>query len=209
MRNCVEYDFVPDQITVNKGDLVHFQWCGTDYNDKGNDGQGLQGTDRSNLVPVQNLMKNIVEKNAVFNVNMFKSEDLSALAWINQTDCYSVATIDNMNNLNNDATVQQDKKSCQYLNGAKSAYFSKLVEVKETGNQCFVSTRNNNFSNRSQKMCIISQVSVASQVAMTVGVVSGVVLFVIVILLVLFFVRRRYGSGFVLLDKMNPYPKRI
>eukprot|EP00835_Amoeboradix_gromovi_P001813 NODE_91_length_21779_cov_0.171356.p3 type:complete len:514 gc:universal NODE_91_length_21779_cov_0.171356:6468-4927(-) len=34
VRNCVEYDFVPDQVSVNLGDMVHFQWCGSDYNDK-------------------------------------------------------------------------------------------------------------------------------------------------------------------------------
>ena len=34
VRNCVEYDFVPDKLSVNNGDLIHFQWCGSDYNDK-------------------------------------------------------------------------------------------------------------------------------------------------------------------------------
>eukprot|EP00835_Amoeboradix_gromovi_P001823 NODE_91_length_21779_cov_0.171356.p13 type:complete len:185 gc:universal NODE_91_length_21779_cov_0.171356:4949-4395(-) len=174
-----------------------------------NAGQGLAGTDRSNLVPVSNLMDNLIQPLATSNI--FKSDDLSKLAWINQKneDCYSVAKMVDMNANTNDNTVQQDPKSCQYLNGAKSNYFSQMAQVQATGNQCFVSTRNNNFSNRSQKMCIIAQTSVAAQVATTVGIVAGVALFVILIILVLIFVRRKYGSGFVLLERYNPYPKKI
>ena len=28
----VEYDFVPDDLNLNTGDMVHFQWTGSDYN---------------------------------------------------------------------------------------------------------------------------------------------------------------------------------
>jgi hypothetical protein len=59
----VEYDFVPNDLCLNQGDYVHFQWTGSDYNPKRNpnDGEGSgdvgPGTtgdasraDRSNLV---------------------------------------------------------------------------------------------------------------------------------------------------------------
>ena len=152
-------------------------------------------------------MGNVIQP--VQSAGLFSTDDLKKLAWINQTNCYSVAEIVNQNANTNDDTVQQDPKSCQYLNGATSPYYSQMVQVQATGTQCFVGTRNNNFSNRSQKMCITAQQSVASQVAITVGIVVGVILFIAIVVVVAIFVRRRYGSGFVLLDRFNPYPKRV
>jgi len=38
----VEYDFMPNDLCINKGDYVHFQWTGSDYNParNPNDGEG-------------------------------------------------------------------------------------------------------------------------------------------------------------------------
>eukprot|EP00834_Sanchytrium_tribonematis_P001461 NODE_36_length_36011_cov_1.012920.p3 type:complete len:681 gc:universal NODE_36_length_36011_cov_1.012920:17678-15636(-) len=207
VRNCVEYDFVPGEVNVNRGDLVHFQWCGSDYNDKNNAGQGLAGTDRSNLVPLGNIQGNLIAP--VANVNLMSQEDLKALAWINQTNCYSVAKMADMNANVDDNNVQQDPMSCQYLNGASGPYFSHMAEIKDVGSQCFASTRNNNFSNRSQKMCMTSSESVANQTAMTAGIIGGVVGFIIIVIVVIIVIRKKYGGGFVLLQKYNPYPRQI
>ena len=49
----VEYDFIPDQLTVVEGDMVHFQWCGGDTNPTNNDPQNANqplGSDRTNVV---------------------------------------------------------------------------------------------------------------------------------------------------------------
>merc|ERR1740138_538571 len=48
----VEYDFVPQELSVEEGTYLHFQWTGSDANAKGNAGNGKAGTDRSNLVQV-------------------------------------------------------------------------------------------------------------------------------------------------------------
>lgn len=44
-----EYDFTPNRLHVAEGDCVHFQWTGSNTNPNNNDGQGKQGTDRSNV----------------------------------------------------------------------------------------------------------------------------------------------------------------
>jgi len=44
-----EYDFTPNRLHMTEGDCVHFQWTGSNTNPNNNDGQGKQGTDRSNV----------------------------------------------------------------------------------------------------------------------------------------------------------------
>jgi len=44
-----EYDFVPNILEAAQGDCIHFQWTGSNTNPNNNDGQGKQGTDRSNI----------------------------------------------------------------------------------------------------------------------------------------------------------------
>ncbi|RKO84707.1 hypothetical protein BDK51DRAFT_32823, partial [Blyttiomyces helicus] len=83
VRNCVEYDFVPSPLYVSQGDYVNFQWCGSDYNDPNNDGQGMAGTDRNNIVAISDPSQNKFVP--VVNSTVFATEDLQALAWINQT----------------------------------------------------------------------------------------------------------------------------
>jgi hypothetical protein len=36
VRNCVEYDYVPNVLSAKVGDIIHFQWCGSDHNDPNN-----------------------------------------------------------------------------------------------------------------------------------------------------------------------------
>ncbi|CAG5082369.1 Oidioi.mRNA.OKI2018_I69.PAR.g10109.t1.cds [Oikopleura dioica] len=47
----VEYDFSPTILEMNQDDLVHIQWEGSNTNPN-SDGEGRQGTDRSNIVPI-------------------------------------------------------------------------------------------------------------------------------------------------------------
>jgi hypothetical protein len=50
-----EYDFVPNILEVSRGDCVHFQWTGSNTNPNNNDGQGKQGTDRSNIAIMEGI----------------------------------------------------------------------------------------------------------------------------------------------------------
>jgi predicted outer membrane repeat protein len=47
----VEYDFSPTILEMNEDDLVHIQWEGSNTNPN-SDGEGREGTDRSNIVPI-------------------------------------------------------------------------------------------------------------------------------------------------------------
>jgi hypothetical protein len=49
---ATEYMFIPQPLTVSRGDYVHFCWTGSNTNPDNNDGQGLEGTDRSNICPL-------------------------------------------------------------------------------------------------------------------------------------------------------------
>jgi hypothetical protein len=43
----VEYDFMPNDLCINKGDYVHFQWVGSDYNPQRNPNNGEGAGDES------------------------------------------------------------------------------------------------------------------------------------------------------------------
>lgn len=45
-----EYDYTPNRLNVEQGDLVHIQWTGSDRNPGNNAGNGQAGTDRNNMV---------------------------------------------------------------------------------------------------------------------------------------------------------------
>ena len=59
MYPATEYDFTPNRLHVEQGDIVHFQWTGCDHNPGNNDGEGKVKTDRSNIVQIKDLDNNI------------------------------------------------------------------------------------------------------------------------------------------------------
>lgn len=77
MYPSVEYNFVPDQVALNPGQFIHFQWTGSDYNPRRgcNDAEGgppdantfVDATnanqnsraDRSNLIFIDSLAETL------------------------------------------------------------------------------------------------------------------------------------------------------
>lgn len=60
---AVEYDFMPNHLTVSENDIVHIQWTGSNTHNNGNPagdgqagdaGEGTRGTDRHNFVEMLN-----------------------------------------------------------------------------------------------------------------------------------------------------------
>ncbi|KAI8810892.1 hypothetical protein BJ742DRAFT_851550 [Cladochytrium replicatum] len=188
VRNCVEYDFVPQVLSTTKGDYVHFQWCGSDFNDPNNAGQGKAGTDRSNIVALPSFDDNMVQ--SLFNATpIFAADVLSTLAYINQNKCFSVSDM-----VTTQAQNQQDTRSCHFLNGALTPYFDLLAPIMNSGVFYYMSTRNNAFSNRAQKGVIIATeppTPVAVQAAIGGGVFAGLGLAGAISL---WFYRARHGS---------------
>lgn len=146
----VEYDFVPNVLEMAPGEFVHFQWTGSDTNNNNNDGQGKAGSDRNNALLLRN--KNYPEGNGVqygpaptyghygnnypVNINEskflgFTEEDLIKLAFL------------------------EPGKVGANLDEASPYFDLGPRKVTQLGTYHYVSTRNNDFSNRDQKARIM------------------------------------------------------
>ena len=158
---AVEYDFTPNHLEVTRADFIHFQWTGSDHNPAGQAGNGLDKTDRTNMVPL-NPKKPLATANypdRIENNKLFTSSFAFKLAHLDQpaicttagqTDCCKPDPPANGNHNNND----QDPQNCNYLNLATPLFNGGAVRPKTTGTYYFMGTRNNDFTNRSQKMTL-------------------------------------------------------
>lgn len=149
VRNCIEYDFVPDELNISTDDFIHFQFIGSDYNPQGNAGEGRAGTDRSNMVLIDIFKENIPgsEEN-----DLFSNELLRELATVgqdinNSTQCFTYEELSTGNQRNN----QEDLRNCALLNRAEPYFNLPPKKMNKTGRAKLMSSRNNNFSNRGQK----------------------------------------------------------
>jgi len=146
---AVEYDFVPDNLEIFVGDYVHFQWTGCDTNPANNAGEGTDKTDRSNMVQIEDLSLGVPATDDWMKDHdkLFEDETLrKRMAWLDQTNCKSYEEVKN-----NDDDVQ----NCFLLNAAPRYFDGGLVRMNISNTFHYMSTRNNNFSNRGQKGTII------------------------------------------------------
>jgi hypothetical protein len=150
---AVEYDFLPNRFHVKKGDWVHVQFTGSDRNPANNDGEGTDSTDRSNLVGVASLNKNYPRRFGS-DSHFFGSKDRIRTSYLDQDVCKDYATLLNDNG-GNQGAVDQDEENCFKLNSAGRYFDLGAEKVGDEGVYAFMSTRNNNFTNRSQKSSII------------------------------------------------------
>jgi hypothetical protein len=150
-----EYDFAPVYFKGRVGDYIHFQWTGCDTNPAGNAGEGTAQTDRSNMVQIENMARSHpvndewIKKNP--NKVLFESKELRLyMSMLGQTDCLSIEQLQTKNN-NNENNIEQDVQNCMKLNAAPRYFDGGLVKMNKTGTFHYMSSRNNNFSNRDQK----------------------------------------------------------
>lgn len=170
VRNCVEYDFTPQRLRLGVGDFVHFQWTGSNHNNNGNAGEGRNRWDRSNIMQVINndMLANYPE--GIKTQKMFSSEELAyRAAFIDQesnpgTTCKTLAQLEQDND-------DQDTNNCALLNGAPTGYFDLgVLRMNKSGVYNYISSRNNNFSNRSQKgVIIVKALSLRSLILIIIG----------------------------------------
>jgi hypothetical protein len=155
VRNCVEYDFTPSRLHTGIGDFVHIQWTGSNHNDRGNAGEGKSGWDRSNIVQIINndMAANYIED--IKTQTIFKSESTAyRAAYIDQESHVTCKTLEQLEAANDD----QATDNCAKLNGEPTGYFDLgIFRMNKSGTYNYMSTRNNNFSNRSQKGTLIIQ----------------------------------------------------
>jgi len=168
-----EYDFSPPLLKVQTDQRVKIVMAGSNTNPNNNDGQGKQGTDRSNIVPLREIMPSAkpyfrgsvagrgrVEMNreeattcgtgthlarSYPTTDAFKSHDnYEPFMGLSKEEIRALAT----------SAIQNDHEQLGGENSELddwSTEFRSFVRAKAAGCWSFLSTRNNNFSNRSQK----------------------------------------------------------
>merc|ERR1712061_46779 len=175
---AVEYDFEPNDFYMEQGQCVHFQWGGSNTHNNGNPagdgqagdaGEGKGGSDRSNIIQ-------LLDKNSTYPAPLDKAV---VTDFFEKSKCYQTYTGNAVSSGNTGGTAQQNlqAKDCQiYLMSA--GYFTGYDDVgngneldvllnntpasmrgltvcpQEAGEFDFTCTRNNNFSNRDQKLTI-------------------------------------------------------
>jgi plastocyanin len=176
---AVEYDFWPKTVEMNVGDCAAFQWTGSNTHNNGNPagdgqagdaGEGRGGTDRSNLIQ-------IMDKNSTYPAPLDKAvvEDFFANSKVFKT--YTGEAVQTGNAQQNERDAQLYFMSAGYyasedavakaigdddqgelnvlLNDTPASMRSMTVCPEKAGTYEFTCTRNNNFSNRDQKLTII------------------------------------------------------
>jgi len=183
---AVEYDFVPQDLSVNRGEYVHFQWTGSDFNAarNPNNAEGWQYSDRHNMVEVKNMNQQFPL--AKQNMKFFKQDNALTFATQNTASHLKSKGGSCKTFKNGDANEQNDPKNCGKLNFAPAHFNPLPMEITQsTGTYFFTDTRDNNFSNRAQKFVLTVHDVPAWQKAMqaigiTIGVFSGIGIFVVV-----------------------------
>ena len=145
-HNMVQIETLEDNLPAVTAD--HFGLAQQGVSNGGKDGDGkvkpnTPGGD--NQILVMDLTKQTFFDNDKATVEKF--------AFINQPtgNCLKKEDINNNNNNNNDK-ANQDENNCAKLNSAKYPMFDGgLKKLDKQGTFHYMSTRNNNFSNRSQK----------------------------------------------------------
>lgn len=203
---AIEYAFVPFTLEPAQYDYVHIQFHGSDFNAEKNpnNGEGWKFSDRTNMVETmnENVQFPVHESNAEF----FKNNDgwVETMALLNQDmalathpegpfECLKAYELGD-----DEDDYQNSPLACNKLNSAPNTFQPGedmgLMQVKaDVGTYSFVSTRNNNFSNRSQKMSITVGYGLALSAGQIAGAVIGTVVGVGVVVVVALVVLALFG----------------
>ena len=201
----VEYDFVPQSLAITEDDYVHVQWSGSDFNTKRNpnNAEGWQYADRANLVetinenqqfPMAETRAGFFTKQEAMEVTLQGQDELLLAKGAEPTQRATNPTIAGKyndgttprhcgyftDNNNGNMDEDNDPRNCGKLNFAKAHFQlggSSATGLKQAsaGTYAFVDTRNNNFSNRSQKMTISVAPGAPKAAGMSAAQVAGLV----------------------------------
>jgi hypothetical protein len=146
---AVESDFVPNYLQVRSNDYIHFQWTGSKFNPQGNDGEGTRGTDVHNLVITDNIGGNI--PGDLDDASEFIDRDTRyRFCHLDQTNCSTYAQLLATHG-NNQDDIDRDPTNCAKLNAAGQYFDGGEHQFTKDTTYHYQSTRQNNFTNRSQK----------------------------------------------------------
>jgi hypothetical protein len=162
----VEYDFIPNKLVINSVDLLHVQWTGSNTHNNGggggdgqagDDGQGQRGTDRNNLVAITDFASNYpipVDKTQFDSINLVKRSTCFNLNGVTISDWVDCAVILATSGYARTKSADFSDFSPQMNNAPPSLIGGVLMSVGR-GTYNYISSRNNNFSNRGQKGYVI------------------------------------------------------
>jgi len=175
-----EYDFVPNRFHVTAGtDLIHLQWTGSNTHNNnpnsddagdgqgGDAGEGTDGTDRHNFVQIANMDLNYplpldkYQSNSFFtNLACYQLDGtaigVNAASQINKDCALWLATSGFFRTTTAvPGFTATDVLSVTLDNAPPSLIGGVLIQAVVPGSYNYISTRNNNFSNRSQKGTIV------------------------------------------------------
>lgn len=161
---ALEYDFVPNTLELKSTECVHVQIHSSDFNPANAAGEGKAQTDASNIVQIVNATANHPVHSMA--VSAFDRDTARALYMVGQ-DSSKCEQYDE----DNDNTQAID--NCGVLNARVHTFSMEPFKLQSTGEYSFISTRNNNFSNRSQKLRIVVLPGMALSVAAIIGISVG------------------------------------
>eukprot|EP00753_Platysulcus_tardus_P010427 PLAT2650.1.p1 GENE.PLAT2650.1~~PLAT2650.1.p1 ORF type:complete len:767 (-),score=337.27 PLAT2650.1:317-2593(-) len=194
---AVEYDFVPRTLNARRGDWIHFQWSGSDFNPprNPNNAEGWRYSDRSNLVMTTEANTQVPVGDDGITLFDIEKARLFAMAGSEEGVKKHGTTCKAFKNGEDNDEEQNSIQNCGKLNAAPAHFNPKPVFTgQQRGTYDFISTRNNNFSNRSQKgRIVVTGLSTAETALVSVGSIVGAG--GIGFLALLLFRRRRRAKG--------------
>jgi len=162
-----EYDFVPYRLEMQSGDYLHIQWTGSNTNPNNNAGQGKEGTDRHNMVPLRPRTYQATEMTNPTTYGNFAAYYPARIdtgipfLGLNQQDLTMLAILNKM----------QFGGNMKELDDAGTYFDLGPRKITQLGIYHYLCTRNNNFSNRNQAGKI--KVSAASATTDAIGRTGG------------------------------------
>ena len=167
-----EYDFTPNELNITTSDYVHLTWTGSNTNPNNNDGQGREQSDRSNVAPLHDLGH--VLPAHLFNQSMWNDTD----QFNHRSDSPRVVLEFVSTTGSNNGQLGGELSE---LDDAATYFDAGVFKMTQTGTFHYMSTRNNNFSNRQQKATLV--VSNGGGSGLSTGEIIGIVIAAIVLLL--------------------------
>lgn len=158
---AIEYDWSPDNVDIRQGECLDFHIHGSDFNaaKDPNNGEGWKYSDRSNLMQKSVAAHNFPAFNEVFEQDESKSffdrDERYDLAYLGQKEKLEEQGHECLSEDDDDVDDDDnDPRICGKLNSAPNHYkLLKKVDAR-VGTYDFISTRNNNFSNRDHALTI-------------------------------------------------------
>jgi len=156
---AVEYDFVPRNLEVKTNELIHTLWTGSNTHNNnqpggdgqtGDDGEGQGGTDRNNIVGMNNRLDNWPVPDDHPN-NFLKHIEVKWSAYSDAAPSTGDLGVQLASSGYFKKYANVDGSMQNQLNNASPSFKGAIFKITKKGEYHYMCTRNNNFSNRSQK----------------------------------------------------------